>query len=69
MSCTNTLGAGQDRGPTRWGGAFAPYKRFAAGKTLAEAEFTSAKHFEIPRNPKRNTSLLAGVSFCLVRKV
>ena len=34
------------------GGAFAPYKRFAKGKTLAEAEFISAEHFDFPRNPK-----------------
>ena len=27
------------------GGAFAPYKRFAAGKTLAQGEFTSPEHF------------------------
>ena len=33
------------------GGAFAPYKRFAAGKTLAEAEFASAEHFKFPRIP------------------
>ena len=33
------------------GGAFGPYKRFAAGKTLAEAEFTSAEHFKFPRLP------------------
>ncbi len=31
-----------------WGGANAPYKRFAAGKTLAQAELTSAEHFKIP---------------------
>ena len=31
----------------RWGGADAPYKRFAPqGKTLAEAEFISAEHFD-----------------------
>ena len=46
------------------GGAFAPYKRFAAGKTLAEAEFTSAEHFKHRRvkaasgrrNPQKRTS-------------
>ena len=27
------------------GGAFAPYKRFATGKTLAQGEFTSPEHF------------------------
>lgn len=53
LSCPNTLDAGQDRGPTQWGGAFAPYERFAAGKTSAEAEFTSAEHFKIPRYPKK----------------
>ena len=33
-------------GPTALlvGGAFAPYERFAAGKTSAQAEFTSAEH-------------------------
>ena len=30
-------------------GAFAPYKRFAKGKTLAEAEFISAEHFNLRR--------------------
>ena len=63
LPCPNTLDAEQDRGPAWRGGAFAPYKRFAAGKTLAEAEFTSAEHFKFPRYPKRNTSLSAGVSF------
>jgi len=28
----------------RWGGAEAPYERFAAGKTSAQAEFISAEH-------------------------
>ncbi len=28
------------------GGAFAPYERFAAGKTSAQAEFISAEHFK-----------------------
>ena len=32
-------------------------------KTSAQAEFISAEHFNISRYPKRNTSLLAGVSF------
>ena len=27
------------------GGAFAPYKRFAAGKTLAQGQFTCPEHF------------------------
>ena len=36
--------AGHDRGPARRGGAFAPCERFAAGKTSAQAEFTSAEH-------------------------
>ncbi|MFR6095274.1 MAG: hypothetical protein ACLUIW_07915 [Dysosmobacter welbionis] len=27
------------------GGAFAPYKRFTTGKTLAQGEFTSPEHF------------------------
>ena len=45
------------------GGAFAPYERFAAGKTSVQAEFTSAEHLEHRRveppsgrrNPKRKT--------------
>ena len=37
----------------RAGGAPAPYKRFAGGKTLAEGEFTSPEHFNFPRNPKK----------------
>ena len=28
----------------RWGGAEAPYERFAAGKTSAQEEFISAEH-------------------------
>ena len=58
------------RGPAPRGGAFAPYKRFgrrpkpqgelAAGQekaawAVAEAEFTSAEHFKIPRYPKKST--------------
>ena len=35
------------------GGAGAPYERFAAGKTSAQAEFTSAEHF----NPKGESRL------------
>ena len=31
------------------GGAFAPYERFAAGKTSAQAEFTSAEHLKYRR--------------------
>ena len=27
------------------GSAFAPYKRFTTGKTLAQGEFTSPEHF------------------------
>ena len=34
-------GAFQNRAPAQRGGAFATYKRFAAGKTSAEAEFTA----------------------------
>ena len=30
------------------GGAFAPYKRFAAGKTLAQGEFTPPEHVKSP---------------------
>ena len=41
----------KETGAVWQGGAFVPYKRFAAGKTLAEAEFTSAEHFKFPRLP------------------
>jgi hypothetical protein len=34
LSCPN-IHVGQNRSPAQRGGAFAPYKRFAAGKTLA----------------------------------
>ncbi len=46
----------------RAGGAPAPCKRFAEGKTLAEAEFTSAEHFNFSRNPKKKNTT-AVVSF------
>ena len=39
------------------GGAFAPYKRFATGKTLAQGEFTSPEHF------KRKCDLSKQVAF------
>ena len=66
------LSTGPQRRPTGLlaGGAFAPYERFAAGKTSAQGEFTSPKHFyhrrvEPPfgrRNPKKGRHLLkAGV--------
>ncbi len=43
----------ESRGPAGWGVAFAAYKRFVPGKTLAEAEFTSAGHLKFPRVPKK----------------
>ena len=45
--------AAGNRGPARRGGAFAPYKRFAAGKTLAQGQFTCPEHFKFPRYPKK----------------
>ncbi len=45
----NTIDAGRKWGPTQWGGAFAPYERFAGGKTSAQAEFTSAEHLQYRR--------------------
>ena len=38
--------------PHSGGGAFAPYKRFAAGKTLAQGEFSSPEQFK-GRGPRR----------------
>ena len=52
------------RGPTRWGGAFAPYEHFAAGKTSAKAEFTSAEHFKRTQVSKQKDTLKS-VSFFL----
>ena len=67
------LSTGPQRRPTGLlaGGAFAPYERFAAGKTSAQGEFTSPKHFyhrrvEPPfgrRNPKRKDILSDVLSF------
>ena len=37
-------GHGRDLHPRPRGAALAPFKCFAAGKTLAQAEFTSAEH-------------------------
>ena len=52
------------------GGAFAPYKRFATGKTLAQGEFTSPEHFNHRRverpagaKPKRKCDLSIQVAF------
>ena len=53
------------RGPTQWGGAFAPYKRFGLRpKTLAQGEFTSPEHLKgkggggkKPPEPKKKDSL------------
>ena len=53
LSCPQSIDAGQDRGPAQRGGAFAPYKRFAAGKTLAQGQFTCPEHFKFPRYPKK----------------
>ena len=63
MPCPQGIDACQNRGPAQRGGAFAPYKRFAAGKTLAQGQFICPEQFKIPRYPKRNTSRQAGVSF------
>jgi len=54
----------------------ARHKRFAAGKTLAEAEFTSAEHFNhrrverryAARNPKRKTRRMAGLRKTVILK-
>ena len=52
------------------GGAFAPYKRFATGKTLAQGEFTSPEYFNPRRverptgaKPKRKCDLSKQVAF------
>jgi hypothetical protein len=52
------------------GGAFAPYKRFATGKTLAQGEFTSPEHFNHRRverptgaKPKRKCDLSKQAAF------
>ena len=52
------------------GGAFAPYKRFATGKTLTQGEFTSPEHFNHRRverptgaKPKRKCDLSKQVAF------
>ena len=52
------------------GGAFAPYKRFATGKTLAQGEFTSPEYFNHRRverptgaKPKRKCDLSKQVAF------
>ena len=65
-------------GPHTVGRRFCNLRAFwPQAKTSAQAEFSSAEHLNLlrveaafgRRNPKRNTSLSAGVSFCLVRKV
>ncbi len=71
-SCVNRMGASQSWGPTRWGGAFAPYKRFAPGKTLAQGQFTCPEHVQSPEGggglgppePKKKDTLYS-VSFFL----
>ena len=52
------------------GSAFAPYKRFTTGKTLAQGEFTSPEHFNHRRverptgaKPKRKCDLSIQVAF------
>ena len=52
------------------GSAFAPYKRFTTGKTLAQGEFTSPEHFNHRRverptgaKPKRKCDLSKQVAF------
>ena len=58
------------------GGAFAPYKRFAAGETSAQAEFTSAEHLDHRRveranglrNLKRKTRQMSCLSFWCARR-
>ena len=47
-------------GPTRWGGAFAPYKCFAFGKTLAQAELICAEHGNKPVVSKTKAPAKAG---------
>ncbi|ERK64404.1 hypothetical protein HMPREF1546_01699, partial [Oscillibacter sp. KLE 1745] len=47
MRCGHWSSAQQD-------GAFAQYKRFAAGGTLAEAEFISAEHLNRRRGSRAN---------------
>ena len=45
MGHPNSIDADRTWGPTRWGGADAPYKCFRLwAKTLAQAESTSAEH-------------------------
>ena len=39
--------------PAKRGGASAPYKRFAAGKTLAQGEFISPGHIKSKGVPAR----------------
>ena len=40
-------------GPANGGAAPAPYKRFAAGKTLAQGQFTWPEHVKSSRAPAR----------------
>ena len=48
MPCVDEKDADIRLGPARRGGAFAPYKRFVAGETLAEAEFTAQPLAALP---------------------
>ena len=48
LPCVDEKDADIRLGPARRGGAFAPYKRFVAGETLAEAEFTAQPSAALP---------------------
>ena len=50
--------------PAQRAGAFAPHKRFAAGKTLAQGGFTPPEHVKYPGSPRDGTSRGAcGITF------
>ena len=50
--------------PAQRAGAFVPHKCFAAGKTLAQGEFTSPEHVKYPGSPRDGTSRGAcGITF------
>ena len=54
MSCPQSIDAGQDRGPARRGGAFAPYKRFGpAAQNLGAGRIHFARAFRIPQVSKK----------------
>jgi hypothetical protein len=54
LSCPNTIDAWPEPGPAQRGGAFAPYERFAVGKTSAQGEFISPEHVKSPGLHKNN---------------